>query len=488
MEEEKTKPKMRFPGGFKPDSATLAAGRYGTYEMIQIWGPEKTFDYSLKVQGQASKTLSRLHSDIVPSNLAEEIYEKANILHVDPDRIRELEEKGSHDVIAINTALEEKLSPEARPHVNKARTSADTTETAKALQLKSSLEVIADSVENLRDIVIEKSLEWKDISHMDSTHLYDALPSVSGRAFAHYAEMLQSGLSVLKFFYENSIVGKWGDATGNHHSAIALGISGIELQQEYCRDLGIGFMDAPAQTPGLEFNADIAFAIARIGETMNNIAKYVSNGRSDDVNIFINQEPKRKKGSSAMPHKDAKNGNPDVEEQAMSNRNYLVGNLVTAMMNCEFPYARNLSASANNRINLEDGFKFLDHNIRRLANTVYWLGLNEERSKERVLRSYGVVTSQLFMTYLTDSRVTTNTMARSEAHDLMGKLSTQAWETKTPFYQVLLASPEVACRLTPEFIKSKADPLNYIGESKEIINTVARKYHGVKTLEVELKK
>lgn len=478
----KTKPKPRFPGDFIPDPATLAAGRYGTYEMIQILGPEKTFDYSLSVQGQASRTLSKLHPDIVPSNLAQEIYSKANINCVDSNRIRELEAKGSHDVIAINTALEEQLSQEARPHVNKARTSADTTETAKACQLKNSLEVIADSVENLRDITIEKSLEWKDVPHMDCTHLYDALPTVAGRPFAHYAEMLQSDLRFLKFVYDNSLVGKWGDATGNHHSAVALGISGIKLQEEYCKDLGIGFMDAAAQTPGMEFNADIAFAIARIGETMNNLAKYIAWGRSDDVNVFVNAEPKRKKGSSAMPHKDAKNGNPDVEEQVMSDRNYLVGNLVTAMMNCEFPYARNLSASANNRINLEDGFKFLDHNIRRLANTVYWLGLREERSKERVLRSYGVVTSQLFMTYLTDPRVVDKPMSRSEAHDLMGRLATQAWETKTPFSDILLTCPEVTRRIDERVILQRTDPLTYIGQSKEIIETVARKYHGVKTL------
>jgi len=44
-----------------------------------------------------------------------------------------------------------------------------------------------------------------------------------------------------------------------------------------------------------------------------------------------------------MPHKDAKNGNPTTEEQVMSLRNYMTGNLVTSVMNCEIPYARNLA-------------------------------------------------------------------------------------------------------------------------------------------------
>ncbi|MBS3093733.1 hypothetical protein J4456_04095 [Candidatus Pacearchaeota archaeon] len=479
---EKTKPKERFPEDYKIDPATLAAGRYGTKETVDIWDAEKTYEYGLKSQGQASRTLSRLHPDIVPPTEAEEIESKANLTYVKPAKIREYEEKTGHDIIGLNKAFEEILAAAARPHQNKARTSGDTTQTAKALQLKQSLEVIADSTENVRDIIIEKSLEWEDIPYMDLTHLYDALPSVAGRAFSHYAEMLQSGLNFLKFVYDHSLIGKWADATGNHHSATALDIDGIKLQEEYCKDLGIGWMDAPAQVPGLEFEADVVYVMSRLAETMNNLSNYIALGRSDDVNVFINTSPKKQKGSAAMPHKDAKNGNPDSEEQFMSVRNYLVGNLTTAMMNCEMPYARNLSGSANTRINFEDGFKFLDHGIRRLAHISYWIKLREERSIERVLRSYGVVTSQQVMMYITDTRKVSNPLPRSKAHDLMGELATYAWENKIPFTDVVLQNEEIRKRLDEPTIRKITNPLNYLGESKKIIRTIADKYHKKRTL------
>ena len=480
--EELTKPKPRFPKDFKVDPATLAAGKYGTFEMCELWGYNQTVGYGLRVQGQAARTLSRLHPDVVPPQLADEIAGKASLDYIDADHVRELEEKTGHDVIAVNTALEEKVSPEAKPHINKAKTSADTTQPARALQLKKSLEVIADSAENLRDILLEKSMLWINVPHMDVTHLYDALPTVAGRPFSHYAEMLQTGLNFLRFVYLNSIVGKWGDATGNHHSATALGIDGIRLQEEYCRDLGIGFMDAPAQVPGLEFEADVVFAMARLGETINNVANYIAWGRSDDVNIFVNTSPRRQKGSAAMPHKDAKNGNPTTEEQFMSDRNYLVGNLVTAMMNCEMPYARNLSASANSRINFEDGFKFLDHGIRQMANIAYWIGLREQRCKDRVLRSFGVVTSQEVMNVLTDPRKVSRPMARSQAHDLMGRLATEAWNTETQFYTLLSRCPDVTALIDDATLRQITDPLTYIGQSREVVKTVFGKYHGKKIL------
>ena len=480
---DETLPKPRFPKDYEIDSRKLVAGRYGTLEMCNIWGAEETFKASLRVQGEAALILSSLHPDVIPTEMAQEIADKANLQSIDPKRIRELEEKTGHDVIAINTALEEVVSKGAGVHINKAKTSADTTQPARALQLKNSLEVIADSTINLRNILIEKSLEWIDIPFMVPSHLYDALPGVAGRPFSHYAEMFQSDLNLLKFVYDNSIIGKWADATGDHHSATALGIDGIALQERYCKELRIGFMDAPAQVPGLEFEADVFFVMARTAETMNNLAKFIALGKGNDANLFKDNNPRKRKGSSAMPHKDAKGGNPTAEEQVMSVRNYTQGLVMTALSNCELPYARNLSASANSRINFENGFKFLDHGIRRLASTVYWLGIDEERSIERIQRTYGVVTSQRVMTYLTDSRSVSNPMARSQAHDLIGKLATYSWKNKISFTDVVLENEEVRGRLDEQTIRDITDPLTYLGESKKIVRIVAEKHLHKRTLD-----
>ena len=294
--------------------------------------------------------------------------------------------------------------------------------------------------------------------------------------------MLQSDLEFLRFVYDRSIVGKWSDITGNHHGATTLGIDGIALETEYCKDLGIKQMVAAAQVPGFEFEADVFYVMARTGETINNIAKWIANGRGDDVNILANTEPKKKKGSSGMPHKDAKNGNPVDEEQNMSVRNGMQGMMMTALANCEMPYARNLAESANTRINLDYGFKFLDQGIRKLANRVFWLKLNEKRALDRVKRSYGVVTSPQLITYLTDPRKVKEPMPRSVAHDLLGQAATEAWEKETQYVEVLLRRPEITSRIDEATLRRLADPAQYVGESKSIIRNISERYHGKKTL------
>lgn len=479
---ERTKPKPRFPKDFKPNPSILSAGRYGTDDMAKIWGAEQTFESSLESQGVGSLVLSELHPDYLPPNVAQEIFNKANLNHIDPNRIRALEEEKRHDVIAITTALEEVVSEEAKPHIGEIKTSSDTTQNARAKQLKVSFEVLADSVENLRDIIIEKALDWIDIPHMDTTHLYDALPTVAGRPLIHYAEMLQSGLKVLKFFYTNSIMGKWSDATGNHHQAKEVKIDGLSLQEEFCKRLGVNHMDAPSQLPGLEFEADIAYAVTRIGMTVNNLAKYIASGFGDDTNIFIDIDPKERKGSAGMPHKDAKGGNRITEEQEVSMANKLMGWMTTALANCEMPYARSLYASANARIDLEDNFKFVDHCIRNLSRVVYYLDVNKDRSLERVMRTRGIVTSSRVIAHLTDRRMTDKPMPRQEAHNLLGSLAKQSYENKIPFFDVLSKNSEITNRINIQTLADITNPVNYIGESKRIIILVAEKYHKVKTL------
>jgi len=462
--------------------ALLAHGRYGTAEMIEIFGAECTFQFSLDAQAAAVKTMSELYPEVVPSAHADEIASKAKLGIIDPQRIREIEANVGHDVIAINTSLEEKVSKEAAADINKARTSADTTETAKALQLKRALEVYIDSVENLRDIVLEKAIRWT-APHVDTTHLLDALPTLAGRPLMFYAEMLQSDLDHLAYVYKYSVKGKWSDATGNHHSATTLGIDGMKLQEKYCRRLEIGFMDASAQIPGREFIADVVYSIVRTAATMASLSFYVRNGKGDDVDIFLDVSSKQRKGSSAMPHKDIKGGNPTVEEQVESFFKLALGELVTSVSTIPFTYARDLSGSASDRIILEDLFKFGDHVARELARTVYFLGLNEARAKKRVNRSLGLVTSEQVMTYLTDHRRTRNPMPRNEAHELVATLATRAYSEKKRFVEVILKSLEITSRLSEETLRRITDPEEFIGQTREIMELVFDKYHGLKTLQ-----
>jgi len=466
------------------DAPLLLEGRYGTREMCDIWGTDAfTYKAIMDVQLVGLDCINELYSGRIPQEYIEALRLTATFQYVNPDEIRRQEAKGGHDVIAIATAwgrAADEIQPSASSLINFLRTSADSTETAKAVRCRGSLEVYAESIENLRDILLEKSMEWIDTHHMDQTHLYDALPTVAGRPLSFYAEMLHSGTDFIKYVHDHSLIAKWADATGNHHSATSAGIDGIKLQKEYARKLNLRYMVAPAQIPGREFNADVIYALARTSGTIANLATNIAMGFGDDANLYTDLGPRRK-GSGAMPHKDVKGGNRTVEEQAESAAHELNGKVTTALGTIKFRYGRDLSGSASDRLDIGASFKLCDHVARRVAGAVYNLGLNKDRSLERVMRTNGIVTAERVMTYLVDAAKVDNPMPREEAHDLMGQLATTAYGEKRPFYEVLSGSPAVTSRIDSNTLRELSDPLTFIGQSKEVIREAYDRYHGQKT-------
>jgi adenylosuccinate lyase len=481
-----TKPKQRNIDPVK-DAHKLVEGRYGTGEMCNIWGPEATFENVMAVQPPGLKAINNI---TMPKRIDEKyiiaLEKAANLESTRPERIREIEALGGHDVIAIGTAYGEAadlIEPGSSSYINYLRTSADSTETAKAIQCKHAYHVLADSIENLRDITLEKSMEWIEKPYMDQTHLLDAQPTVAGRPLSFFAEMLQSDLDVLKFFHDNSLVCKWADATGNHHAAEAAEIDGMLLQQLYADKLDLNCMTAPAQTPGREYISDIVYSITRAAGTVANLARYIRMGRGMDRGVFYVTSP-GKKGSAAMPHKDASGGNPDTEEQAEGFLKILAGDVSSELNSIVFDYGRDLSGSAMDRIILGNSFKLSDDITRKIARIVYKMELNEARSLDRINRTYGIVTSGKLVTYLVDPTKTKNPMARTRAHDLCGDLSIIAYKEKRPYFEVLCENDEITSRIGKSDLREITDPSKYVGFSSQIIEKNYAAYHKKKTFQL----
>ena len=99
--------------------------------------------------------------------------------------------------------------------------------------------------------------------------------------------------------------------------------------------------------------------------------------------------------------------------------------------------------------------------------------------QRRLERTYGVLTSQQVMTYLTDQNIVKDPMTREYAHELIGRLATEAYNNQIPFIDVLLKNEEVMDRLDKDILKEIT--FTNIGKSKEIIESVAKSFYGKST-------
>ena len=117
--------------------------RYSLPEMAEIW----TDNYKLKTWLQVEIAVCEAQKELgkIPKQALEEIKNKANF---DSKRVLEIEAEVRHDVIAFLTNVNEYVGESGR-YIHLGLTSSDVLDTALALQLTASLDLILETVEEL---------------------------------------------------------------------------------------------------------------------------------------------------------------------------------------------------------------------------------------------------------------------------------------------------------------------------------------------------
>src|SRR3954447_23807254 len=130
--------------------------RYTLPEMGSLWSGENKFQKWLDVE----IAVCEVHAEMgtIPPEALEEIKAKASFTVA---RINEIEKTTDHDVIAFTTALAEKIGPSAR-FVHYGLTSSDVVDTANALRLKESCELLLARIDPLMDVLKRRAYEFKD--------------------------------------------------------------------------------------------------------------------------------------------------------------------------------------------------------------------------------------------------------------------------------------------------------------------------------------
>jgi fumarate hydratase class II len=195
----------------------------------------------------------------------------------------------------------------ANDDVNKSQSSNDTFPTAMHIACyKTIVEVTIPNIENLRDTLLAKSDEFKNIVKIGRTHLMDATPLTLGQEISGYAAQLTFGIKAIK----NTLA---------HLSEIALGGTavgtGLNCPEGY--DVKVAqyiaeFTEHPFITAENKFEALAAHdalveshgALKQIAVSLykiaNDIRMLASGPRSGIGEIFI---PENEPGSSIMPGK-----------------------------------------------------------------------------------------------------------------------------------------------------------------------------------------
>jgi len=184
--------------------------RYTLDEMGHIWSDENKFRTWLKVEIAACKANCQL--GIIPEKSLKTIEKKANF---SIKRINEIEEETQHDVIAFLTSIAEYVGPDSR-FIHLGMTSSDLLDTAMAILMKQSGELVLKKLNKLSKILKKRSLEFKNTIMMGRTHGVFAEPITFGLKLFVWYEEIKRNTERIENAIERISVGKISGVVGTY--------------------------------------------------------------------------------------------------------------------------------------------------------------------------------------------------------------------------------------------------------------------------------
>lgn len=322
--------------------------------MAKKWDLKAKYDAWLKVELAAVKAWNKL--GIINDTDCKKILENAKF---DINRIDEIEKTTKHDVIAFLTNVSENLGEEGR-FLHYAMTSSDCIDTAVALQIKESLELILEDIEQLLDVIKKRALEHKNTLMVGRSHGIHGEPITFGLVMAIWYDEIKNAKELLLHAKEVISYGKISGAMGNFAHAP------LEFEEEVCKILNLKPAPVSNQIIQRDRYAQVISAIAILASSCEQIAVAIRHFQRTEVYEAEEYFSQGQKGSSAMPHK----RNPVLSENITGLCRILRSFVTPALENVALWHERDISHSSVERFILPDAFITADFMLNRLKDLI----------------------------------------------------------------------------------------------------------------------
>src|SRR2546426_9108329 len=183
--------------------------RYSRPAMREIWREQRKLEIWLQIELLASEALCA--QGMVPKADFAQMKAKAAF---DIERCKELEKTLNHDVVAFTTNVSENIGGPASRWLHYGLTSSDVVDTAFAVQLVQSANILIQDVQELRKVVAAKARKYQFTPMIGRSHGIHAEPTTFGLKLAVMFDEFGRALQRLEVARETVAVGKLSRAVG----------------------------------------------------------------------------------------------------------------------------------------------------------------------------------------------------------------------------------------------------------------------------------
>jgi adenylosuccinate lyase len=404
----------------------------------------ESYKYKTWLQVEIAVCEAQAELGKVPPEAIAIIKEKADF---DPQRILEIEATVKHDVIAFLTNVNEYVGDAGR-YIHLGMTSSDVLDTALALQMGASLELVLKHVGALIQAIRDQAKQHRYTVMVGRSHGIHAEPITFGFKLAGWlAEMLRHE-ERLKLVKDEIAVGKFSGAVGTY--------ANIDPQVEAiaCQKLGLRPDTASTQVISRDRHANYLQVLALVAASIERFAVEIRNLQRTDVLEVEEFFSKGQKGSSAMPHK----RNPIRSERLTGLARLIRGYAMTALENVALWHERDISHSSAERVMLPDALILMHFMLVETTDLVQNLLVYPDNMQRNMNLYGGVIFSQRVLLTLVEKG-----MGREDAYAIVQGNAHQAWnQAGGDFRKLISEDTQVQTYLSAEDISECFNPQHHL--------------------------
>jgi adenylosuccinate lyase len=397
--------------------------RYTRPEIGAVWTPQAKMEAWLEVELAATEAWAE--QGAVPAEAAAAARASGAFT---VEAVEEREKVTDHDVAAFVDVVAASVGEHGR-WIHYGLTSSDVLDTALALQLRRTGEIVVAGARAYRDALLERALEQRDTLCVGRTHGVHAEPTTFGLRLAGFAFEADRNLARLEEAFAQLAVGKLSGAVGTYASVPPA------VEARVMERLGLRREEVATQVVPRDRHAALLSAVALAGAGLERFATEIRGLQKTEVREVEEPFGAGQKGSSAMPHK----RNPIRTERVTGLARVLRGYAQAGLENVALWHERDISHSGAERVILPDATILLDYMQHLGTGIASGMTIHAERMRENLELTYGALFSQRALTALVESGMT-----RDDAYRVVQENAQRAWDTRTDFRELLgAAAPEL---------------------------------------------
>jgi len=435
--------------------SVLFRDAFGTPRMREIFSDRAFIARCVDVEVALARAEARC--GVIPSDAAEQIAQKCNAAALDFDLLRHETENVGYPILPLVHQLAKQCG-EAGRYVHWGATTQDIMDTAVILQVREGLQVVGEDIAALQTILAGLSTKYRDTPMAGRTHLQHALPVTFGYKTSIWLAMMDRHAERVEQIKPRLLTGQFAGAAG---TLASLGDKGLEVQQAFCDELGLG---VPKSTwhVARDSLAEALNLLGLITGTLGKIALDIMIMASSEFAEVYEPFVKGRGASSTMPQK----RNPISSEVMLAASKAVrqhAGLMLDAMVQ---DFERATGPWHAEWIAVPESFVLTAGALHQAKFALGGLIVDEQRMTKNLGLSRGLIVAEAVMMGLAPQ------LGRQRAHDLVYDACRVVNERGGSLIDALLAIPEIAGVIDRATIERLTDPGNYLGEAPRMVDRV----------------